>query len=161
MQVRRFHVRSERRTGSDTKCIVMIQQEEHSHSMLAPGLGKGCCSAAALLETSISGHRSRCVCFSPRFRFLLDSSFSTPGERQSTTEANEGRTIVQHVLLFQVPRRPATLLITTSIKRAWSLCPASAAHNNTSSPSPPSPTGTRPSQLPKSAAPWNWIVQRS
>ena len=137
--------------------LIQHEVEGYSHSM-----------RASLLETSISGQISRCVCFSPRFRFLLDSSLILLNSGGRTRL--EGR-----------PRRRGGQLCSTSFcfrclpdpphsdhhqhppgKRMS--CPASAAHNNHNNTARPLTTfNTTLGQpnFPKSAAPWNWIVQRS
>ena len=154
-------------------------QHEHSHSMLAlgwparSGFGKGYLVAAALLETSVSGQRSRCVCFSPRFRFPLDSSFSLSRlrGRMALDRGQRGadNCAARPFVSGASATRLATLLITTStcastsIKRA---CPPVSRigrpqQHRSPSPSPP-PLHVHPNfPIPKGAAPWNWIVQRS
>jgi hypothetical protein len=61
---------------------------------------------APLLKASASGQRSRCICFSPRFCSLLDSSFLSQLRGKAVSKdpprpRRMGRTIVQHVLCFR------------------------------------------------------------
>jgi hypothetical protein len=77
-----------------------------------PVLGVLCC----IIRSSCPDQRSRCVCFYPRFRFALNSSFCSQLWGEGPPRPRPGRgTILQHIL------HPLCLdtIITKAHSREW------------------------------------------
>jgi hypothetical protein len=146
MQVRRFHANSESRpateaTGkSDTRTARQRRAGDQFFGY-----------AVALLRASLPGQASRCACFSPRFRFLLDSSFCSRLRGEDLLARGEWAGQLCSTSLFHPSPSPATCEIAPGIKRVVEPSRTTARITERD-------TSTSHS---KNTAPWNWIVQRS